>query len=212
MSAVRVVPFGDAAVFVELEQRVDEAIVARARAIADAWQEEGLGPATPAYASVLLRFDPLRVGPGEALDRARELAAAATGAHSATLTGRVIEVPTHYDGPDLADVAERSRLTVDEVVRAHTSREYTAFFVGFMPGLAYCGTLDPRIVAPRLASPRPRVPAGSVAIAEGQTTIYPLDSPGGWRLIGRTEVRIFDAARVPPELIAAGDRVRFVAR
>jgi len=211
-TAVRVVPFGDAAVFVELEQRVDPRIVARARAIADAWEDEGRGPATPAYASAVLRFDPLRLAPGEALDRARELAALAGDTRIPTAAASLVEVPTHYDGPDLVDVAERSRLTVDEVVAAHTSREYTAFFLGFMPGLAYCGTLDPQLVAPRLASPRARVPAGSVAIAEGQTTIYPLDSPGGWRLIGRTDLRLFDAGREPPVLIAAGDRVRFVAR
>jgi KipI family sensor histidine kinase inhibitor len=93
----------------------------------------------------------------------------------------------------------------------HSGREYRAFFVGFLPGFAYCGVLDPRIVAPRLERPRERVPAGSVAIADGQTSVYPLDSPGGWRLIGRTELRVFDAAREPPLLIRPGDRVRFVA-
>src|SRR2546426_2665902 len=125
---------------------------------------------------------------------------------------RLVEIPTTYDGPDLADTASRSGLSVPELVAAHAGREYRAFFLGFMPGFAYCGTLDQRIVAPRLERPRQRVPAGSVAIADAQTGIYPLDSPGGWRLIGRTEVRCFDPERDPPVLIRAGDRVRFLAR
>jgi KipI family sensor histidine kinase inhibitor len=126
--------------------------------------------------------------------------------------GREIEIPTHYDGPDLRETAERSKLSVDELVALHSGRFYRAFFLGFLPGFAYCGVLDPRLVAPRLMRPRERVPAGSVAIADGQTSIYPFDSPGGWRLIGRTDVRVFDATREPPAFIRPGDRVRFVAR
>jgi KipI family sensor histidine kinase inhibitor len=123
-----------------------------------------------------------------------------------------VTIPTSYDGPDLADTAARSGLSVTDLVALHSEREYQAFFVGFMPGFAYCGTLDERIVAPRLERPREVVPAGSVAIADGQTAVYPLDSPGGWRLIGRTGVRCFDPDRDPPVLIRAGDRVRFVPR
>lgn len=125
---------------------------------------------------------------------------------------RDVEIPTHYDGPDLLETADRSKLSVDELVALHSGRIYRAFFLGFLPGFAYCGVLDPRIVAPRLVRPRERVPAGSVAIADGQTSIYPFDSPGGWRLIGRTDVTVFDSARETPALIRPGDRVRFVAR
>ena len=100
-------------------------------------------------------------------------------------------------------------MSVDDLVSLHVAREYRAFFVGFMPGFAYCGTLDARIVAPRLERPRERVPAGSVAIADGQTAVYPLDSPGGWRLLGRTAAVMFDPTRDPPILVRAGDRVRF---
>jgi inhibitor of KinA len=124
---------------------------------------------------------------------------------------REVEIPTHYDGPDLLETAERSSLSVEELVALHSDRVYRAFFLGFLPGFAYCGVLDPRIVAPRLVRPRERVPAGSVAIADGQTSVYPFDSPGGWRLIGRTDLRVFDAAKDPPALIRPGDRVRFVA-
>jgi KipI family sensor histidine kinase inhibitor len=124
--------------------------------------------------------------------------------------GRVIEIPTVYDGPDLGETAARSNLSPDELIALHSGQEYRAFFLGFMPGLAYSGMLDPRIDAPRLASPRARVPAGSVGVANGQTVVYPVDSPGGWRLIGRTELAVFDPTRDPAALIRAGDRLRFV--
>ena len=123
---------------------------------------------------------------------------------------RLVEIPTTYDGPDLAEVARRSRLSIDELIALHAGREYQAYFLGFLPGFAYCGRLDARIEAPRLERPRERVPAGSVAIADGQTAVYPLDSPGGWRLIGRTALVMFDPAREPAAFISAGDRVRFV--
>jgi KipI family sensor histidine kinase inhibitor len=157
----------------------------------------------------VVRFDPLRFAPAEA---EREVVRLARNLDRIPLDGgREVQIPTRYDGPDLDETAARSRLSVDELVALHSGREYRAFFVGFLPGFAYCGILDPRIVAPRLEQPRERVPAGSVAIADGQTSVYPLDSPGGWRLIGRTEVRVFDAAREPTLLIRPGDRVRFVA-
>jgi KipI family sensor histidine kinase inhibitor len=126
--------------------------------------------------------------------------------------GRTIEIPTVYDGPDLSETAARSGMSPDELVALHCGHEYRAFFLGFMPGLAYCGMLDARIDAPRLAAPRPRVAAGSVGIANGQTVVYPVDSPGGWRLIGRTDLRMFDPRGDPPALVRAGDRVRFIAR
>ncbi len=204
-------PFGDRAFLIELEQRIAPAIVDIARAIADAWEANGFGEAIPAYASVVVEFDPARMSWSDASAAANELAVAPPGGTSRA-PGRLIEVPTVYDGPDLADTAERSGLTRDELVALHSGREYQAFFLGFMPGLAYCGTLDPRIDAPRLLSPRARVPGGTVAVVTGQTIVYPADSPGGWRLIGRTELRVFDPVREPAALIRAGDRLRFVPR
>lgn len=204
-------PFGESAFLVELEQRVDEALVARAGRIADAWERGGLGPAVPAYASVLLRFDPVLTEPATALAAAEAVTIEASDAdRTPGATGGTILIPTRYDGPDLAEVAGLSGLTVDELIAAHTGREHQAWFLGFMPGFAYCGPLDPRISAPRLASPRPRVPAGAVAVADGQTAVYPFDSPGGWRLIGRTEIALFDPDRPRPALIRPGDRLRFV--
>jgi len=204
-------PFGDRAFLVELEQRIDPSIIDTARAIADAWEQRGLGEAIPAFASVVVAFDPARTSRQDA-DAAASALAAAPPAADASRAGRLIEIPTWYDGPDLAETAERSGLSPQELIALHSGREYRAFFLGFMPGLAYCGMLDPRIDAPRLPSPRPRVPAGSVGIATGQTLVYPVDSPGGWRLIGRTEIAVFDPTCEPAALIRAGDRLRFVPR
>jgi inhibitor of KinA len=169
----------------------------------------GHGPSVPAYASVVVRFDPLLIAPADAEREARSLAKMQDSGVGIE-RGREVEIPTRYDGPDLVETAERSKLAVEELIAVHSGRVYRAFFLGFLPGFAYCGVLDPRIVAPRLMRPRERVPAGSVAVADGQTSIYPFDSPGGWRLIGRTDLRIFDPARESPALIRPGDRVRFV--
>jgi len=124
--------------------------------------------------------------------------------------GRTIEVPVTYDGPDLAEVAELTRLSVDEVVRLHAEATYTAAFLGFAPGWAYLTGLDERLVVPRRAQPRERVPSGAVAIAGPYTGVYPRESPGGWRLLGSADVVLFDPGSERPALIEAGDRVRFV--
>jgi KipI family sensor histidine kinase inhibitor len=206
----RVVPFGEGALLVELGDVFQEELVDWARVIADHWEQEvRLGPAVPAYASVVLRFDPLRTAPALAESAARTILARGRLRPVAVTTPRVIEIPTTYDGPDLAETADRSNLSVAELIALHAGREYTAYFLGFLPGTAYCGRLDPRIVAPRLPRPRERVPAGSVAIADGQTIVYPLTSPGGWRLIGRTALAMFDPTSDEPARIRAGDRVRF---
>jgi KipI family sensor histidine kinase inhibitor len=204
-------PFGDRAFLIELEQRIDPSIVDVARAIADTWERRGLGEAIPAFASVVVTFDPGRTTWKDAAAAARTLASDPPARVSA-VEGRLIEVPTVYDGPDLAETASRSGLSPAELVALHSGREYRALFLGFMPGLAYCGTLDPRIDAPRLVAPRARVPKGSVAVVTGQTLVYPVDSPGGWRLIGRTDLVVFDPGRDPAALIRAGDRLRFVPR
>ncbi|MFJ4109827.1 5-oxoprolinase subunit B/C family protein [Oerskovia enterophila] len=123
----------------------------------------------------------------------------------------VVEIPVVYDGEDLPDVAAWSGLSVAEVVARHTGREYVVAFGGFMPGFGYLSEVDPAIAAPRLATPRTRVPAGSVAIAGDLTAVYPRATPGGWRLLGRTDVELFDVDRDPPALLTAGTRVRFRA-
>ena len=205
----RVTPFGEAALLVELGEVFDESVAGWARALADLWD---LGPAIPAYASVVVSFDPDVIEPEIAERRARDLLAPGPR-FSATAGGpRTVEIPTRYDGADLADVAQRSGMSVDELVAVHSGREYSATFLGFLPGFAYCGRLDPRIIAPRLDRPREKVPAGAVAVADGQTGVYPIVSPGGWRLIGSTDLVMFDPRAAEPSRLRAGDRVRFTAR
>ena len=116
-----------------------------------------------------------------------------------------------YDGPDLADLAAATGMTSAEVVARHSGAEYEVAFCGFSPGFAYLRGLDPRLVVPRLATPRTAVPAGSVAVADTWSAVYPRDSPGGWRLLGRTDAVLWDLGRPAPALLTAGTRVRFVA-
>jgi KipI family sensor histidine kinase inhibitor len=127
--------------------------------------------------------------------------------------GRPVEIPVRYggsDGPDLGDAARYLSLSAEALAERHAGGDYAVFFVGFQPGFAYLGGLDPRLALPRRASPRQKVPAGSVAIGGAQTGVYPVSSPGGWQLIGRTDAVLFDAARAAPALLGPGDRVRFV--
>jgi KipI family sensor histidine kinase inhibitor len=127
--------------------------------------------------------------------------------------GRLVEIEVRYggaDGPDLDDVARLHDLRPEDVVEIHAGAEYLAYFLGFAPGFAYLGPVPASIATPRLDLPRPRVPPGSIAIGGTQTAVYPTETPGGWRLIGRTDSRVWDLAREPPALITPGDRVRFV--
>jgi len=124
---------------------------------------------------------------------------------------REVTIPAVYDGPDLLDVARQWNTTADDVVRIHCSTVFTVEFCGFAPGFAYLTGLPPELRVPRLRSPRPRVPAGSVGLAEAYTAVYPGESPGGWQLIGRTEQRLFDVTGDPPALLAPGTTVRFRA-
>ncbi|UVI28728.1 5-oxoprolinase subunit PxpB [Paenibacillus spongiae] len=137
----------------------------------------------------------------------------AAGAYDLERAPRIVEIPVRYggvDGPDLAEAAMRSGLSTEAFIVLHASVEYEVAMIGFMPGFPYLKGLPPRLAQPRLASPRRLVPAGSVGIGGGQTGIYPLETPGGWRLIGRTQVKLFDPNRDEPSLLRAGDKLRFV--
>ena len=164
----------------------------------------------PAYSSVLVSFDPGRASPAQVMetleDRLRALSVIEPP------PPRTMEIPVCYAmefGPDLFDVAESHGLESEEVVRLHCEAEYRVYFVGFSPGFPYLGGLPPGLATPRLATPRTRVPAGSVGIAGTQTGIYPMASPGGWRLIGRTPLRLFDSGCPERMLLRMGDRVLF---
>jgi len=167
----------------------------------------------PAYASILIDFDPLAIRHSGVERAAAELFAEAAAAP--VPEPRLVEIPVVYGGeygPDLEGVAALTGLTPDEVVAIHSGAEYLVYFLGFSPGFPYLGGMPESIAAPRLETPRRRVPAGSVAIGGRQTGVYPMASPGGWRIIGRTPLRLFDLAADPPVLLQMGDRVRFVER
>jgi KipI family sensor histidine kinase inhibitor len=163
----------------------------------------------PAYSSVLVDFDPRLRGRMELEALLWELAATGGGSDAAE---RTVEIPVRYGGkygPDLEDVARHTGLSALRVVELHASAEYLVYFLGFSPGFPYLGGLPAQLATPRLVAPRKFVPGGSVAIGGSQTGIYPVDSPGGWRIIGRTPLRLFDAEASPPALLAMGDRLRF---
>jgi len=210
----RVLPAGDRALVVEYGATIDAQVNARVRGLAatlDATAPPGIIETVPTYRSLMVHYDPLRLAVS---DLERILLAADAGlADEAVPARRTVEMPVVYGGefgPDLADVAAHHGLSEDDVVAIHAATDYLIFMMGFMPGFPYLGGLSPRIATPRLSTPRAVVPAGSVGIAGHQTGIYPTDSPGGWRLIGRTPVRLFDTARTPPVLFEAGDYLRFI--
>lgn len=208
----QVAALGDEAVLIRLGTMVDIAMASRVRELVRRFEDAalpGVLEVVPAYASVALYLEDSSQQRA-VMDAARYLAGAPLQAApdaDAPVTTHVI--PVRYDGADLAYVAEACGLAPEEVVRRHAGRTYDAFALGFVPGFAYLGVLDETLRVPRRAQPRTRVPAGSVAIAGSQTAIYPFETPGGWHLIGRTSVTLFDASRERPALIAAGDRVRF---
>ena len=208
---------GDAALVLALPARLDPAINARCVAVAETLRGRrlrGVLDVVEAFATVTVHFDPLLgdvdalhavlcglAADAEALSRRRDVR-----------PGREVRLPVCYGGrrgPDLADVARFARCSEAEVVERHCSPAYRVYMLGFQPGFAYMGAVDPRIAAPRRGVPRVHVPAGSVGIAARQTGVYPVASPGGWQLLGQTPVRLFDMARGDPFLLSAGDLVRF---
>jgi KipI family sensor histidine kinase inhibitor len=163
----------------------------------------------PAYLALTVFYDALQISYVEIARKLLEACERPTGPAAETVESREHLIPVHYDGMDLDTIAGATGLSISEVVERHTGRAYTVDLLGFVPGFAYLSELDSSLQVPRRAEPRPRVPAGSVAIAAAQTAVYPLDTPGGWHIIGRTETVMFDPARDPPALLRAGDTVRF---
>jgi len=201
--SVGVRPAGDRALLLELASNADAVLVAR-RARAEL---RGVVDVVPGHETVLLTFE---AGPRP--DEAVALAEAALADDHSPPESALVELAVTYDGPDLAEVAELASLSPEEVVARHCAVSYTAGFLGFAPGFAYLVGLDQRLHVPRRAEPRTHVPGGTVAIAGVYSGVYPRESPGGWRLLGRTDAVLFDPSREPPALLASGDQVRFVAR
>jgi inhibitor of KinA len=208
-----IVAAGDAALMVQLPDRIDPAVNAWCVALARELQGAlgaSLRDVAIGYCTVTAYFNPQTID-GAWLEREVEAIADVLEVPDVT-DGGIVDVPVCYGGeygPDLEDVARFSQRSAEEVVRLHVDREYRVYLVGFVPGFAYMAEVDAAIAAPRRATPRLSVPAGAVAIAGGQTGIYPMVTPGGWNIIGRTPLAPYDPRRSEPFLFSPGDRVRF---
>jgi len=201
--SLRVLPYGDRALLLELRS---EAAVLPVRDAVLRLAEPAITAVVPAARTVLVEFDP---GAGIAERVSQLLTELRVAAGDAGSPASPVELPVRYDGADLAEVAAVAGLAVDELIALHSEAEYTVLFCGFSPGFGYLTGLPERLRMPRLDAPRRSVPAGSVAIADGFAGVYPRASPGGWRLLGRTDAVLFDLDREPPALLTPGTRVRF---
>lgn len=206
---------GDRALVATWEARIDEAIhrqVIRSAARITRARLPGVRDVVPAFHTVTVHIDPHAAD----LTTIRKLLETSGPDDESPERNEDVHVlPVRYggdDGPDLAHVAQVSGCSLDEVVARHTAVVYRVYMIGFLPGFAYLATVDPRIQVSRRPEPRGRVAAGSVGLAGPQTGVYPLESPGGWQIIGRTDATLFDAMRASPSILATGERVRFVAR
>lgn len=205
---------GDRAMVVEMGDAIEPDCNRRVTSLLRAVEMgniRGVVDLIPTYRSLLIQYDPMLVSFEELCDLIAEKESETDD--GIAKTSRLVEIPTLYQGeyaPDLEFVANHASLSVDEAIQLHSDIEYPVYMMGFTPGFPYLGGLPEKLATPRLATPRIMIPAGSVGIADMQTGIYPVDSPGGWQLIGRTPLRLFDPHRDPPSLIAAGDKIRFV--
>lgn len=222
---MRILPLGDAGLLVDLGHTIDIATHLRVRSAFDALSAaeiSGVIDIVPAYTGLAVHYDPLAFADRHGIDgsppydRVRRrvvdvLDSAVIGAQEVAQS--TVEIPVHYGGeygPDLEHVARQAGIPAPEVIRLHASAEYTVYMIGFTPGFPYLGGLPAGLATPRRASPRHAVPAGSVGIGGSQTGIYPLETPGGWQIIGRTHERLFRPELDPPTLLRIGDRVRFI--
>jgi KipI family sensor histidine kinase inhibitor len=210
---VNIVPASDSSLLVVFGNEISIALHQRVMSLFHAfqsWHDPRIRNLHPGYASLLIDFDPLRLTHDELNLVVQQFALARDTV--VDTRANVVTIPICYDiefGPDLLDVAQHAGLSLDEVVRQHSSPTYLVYFLGFSPGFVYLGGLPEVLHTPRLATPRPSIAGGSVGIAGNQTGIYPVDSPGGWRLIGRTPVRMFDPEATPPTRLHPGDKMKF---
>lgn len=213
MADVRFLTTGDTSLCVEFGNEISPTLNTKIRAFTIALSGSGIPgivETVPTYRSLMIHYDPEVIRYAPLLDRLRSLLDQLD--RVSVPPSQVLEIPVLYGGdvgPDLDFVARHNSKTPEEVVKIHTSAEYLIYMLGFTPGFTYLGGMSQEIAAPRLKNPRVKIPAGSVGIAGSQTGVYPIDSPGGWQLIGRTPVRMYDAGRDKPILPEAGQYIKF---
>ena len=204
---------GDTALIIKAGDEISEEINGVIRKILIRIESEnidGVVDFIPSYNELMICFDPLLTDFGQLTGRIRLIEDDIGSIELPDMP--MTEVPVLYggqEGPDLAEVAENCKMTPEDVINIHCSAEYMVYMLGFTPGFCYLGGMDNRIATPRKKDPRLKIPAGSVGIADYQTGIYPLESPGGWQVIGKTPIRLFDPHRSPEFIFRAGDRIRF---
>ncbi|MBE7433818.1 MAG: 5-oxoprolinase subunit PxpB [Anaerolineales bacterium] len=205
-------PLGDSAILIQLGDTIDPALNARVHALDTILQTiPAITETVPAYCTVLVHYNPLATTYNQIKNLIEEKISLLDD--STHRPSRHLEIPVLYggaSGPDLEPFATTLALSPSELIRLHSEREYTVYMMGFTPGFPYLGILNEKLTLPRMSTPRTRVPAGSVAIAGSQTGIYPVDSPGGWHILGHTPLKLFDPTSDNPFLFSPGDTVKFI--
>ncbi|KHO39897.1 allophanate hydrolase [Clostridium tetani] len=205
---------GDKALTIEYGNEISEDISSKVRSMMVALETnkiDGIVEIVPTYRSLMVHYNPLIIGYDDLVNKLKSLE---NKLEDISLPEpEVIEIPTVYGGeygPDIENVAKHNKITVEEVIKIHSSKEYLIYMLGFTPGFPYLGGMDEKIATPRLKSPRTKINKGSVGIAGSQTGIYPIDSPGGWQLIGKTPLKLYEPNREVPILLKAGNYIKFV--
>lgn len=214
MKEIEILASGDSALYCHFSNIVDPGVSEKILAVNSILKNKsitGVLETIPSYSGIMIYFNPLAINRKELISKLRQICNS-TETHSSDLQYETVEVPVCYRdeyGPDLDYVARRSGLSYEEVISIHSSRDYRIYMLGFTPGFPYLGGIDKRIATPRRETPRVKINAGSVGIAGEQTGIYPLDSPGGWQIVGRTPLRLFDFRNKNPFIFKPGDYIRF---
>lgn len=208
---IRYFPMGDQALVLSFGDTISEMVNARVRQVAshiDNWSQPGVIEYVPAYTTITIYYDPLKITYQELLSALQMIVQDIP--EDTEYIGKKKEIPVYYNGADLAYVAQYNGLTEEEVIRLHSTPEYRVYMIGFVPGFPYLGGMDSRIATPRKEVPRLKIEAGAVGIAGEQTGVYPIETPGGWQIIGHTPLQLFDLSKESPSLLEMGDCVRFV--